>query len=182
MKIFRIILLLGFLPLIARSQSNERILRFDSDGFSINAEGFGVKRQDLGGVAGQSPTVVLYLTPTGGFAPNVNVLIQNFPASINDYITVTKKEFDSAGVKLLNEHLVSAEEWDLEYQGNLSGKEFHWYARAVKSGDKVYLTTATATPSQWDQVSHQLIQCVDSFALIGASQSQPNNLQPQPAS
>jgi hypothetical protein len=103
------------------------------------------------------------------------VLIQDFPSSINDYIAVTKKEFDSAGVKLINDRVPSADEWVLEYQGSLNGKEFHWYARAVKSGNKVYLTTATATPEQWDQVSPKLKQCVDSFALI-------NSLQPQPAS
>jgi hypothetical protein len=175
MKVPRLFLLLSLIPILGYAQSDTGVLRFESEGFTINAEGFGVKRSDIGSVAGQSPAVVLFLSPVGGFAPNVNVLIQDFPSSINDYIAVTKKEFDSAGVKLINDRVPSADEWVLEYQGSLNGKEFHWYARAVKSGNKVYLTTATATPEQWDQVSPKLKQCVDSFALI-------NSLQPQPAS
>jgi hypothetical protein len=173
MKILRIALLLAFLPLIARSQSDTGLLRFESEGFTINSEGFGVKRSDIGSVAGQSPTAVLFLQPTGGFAPNVNVLIQDFPNSINDYVSLTKKEFDSAGIKVLNERMASANEWVVEYAGTLSGRSLHWYARAVKNGDKVYLTTATATPEQWTQVSSKLIQCVDSFALMNSPQPQP---------
>jgi len=118
---------------------------------------------------------VLYLTPTGGFAPNVNVLIQNFSGSINDYVSVTKKEFESAGIQVVNEHIVSPNEWMVEYAGTLSGRSLHWYARAIKNGDKAYLTTATATPEQWEQVSSKLKACVDSFAL-------KNSLRPQPAS
>jgi hypothetical protein len=120
---------------------------------------------------------VLYLKPSGGFAPNVNVLIQNFPSSINDYVSITKKEFDSAGIKVVNEQTVSANEWNVEYAGTLSGRSLHWYARAVKNGDKVFLTTATATPEQWEQVSPKLKQCVDSFVLTNV----PQPATPQPA-
>jgi hypothetical protein len=173
MKILRISLLLACLPLIARSQTGTGLLRFESEGFTINAEGFGVKRSDIGTVAGQSPTAVLFLQPTGGFAPNVNVLIQDFPSSITDYVSLTKQEFDSAGIKVLNEHTISSNEWVVEYAGTLSGRSLHWYARAVKNGNKVYLTTATATPEQWTQDSPKLIQCVDSFALMNSPQPQP---------
>jgi hypothetical protein len=34
------------------------VLRFESEGFNINADGFKVKRSDIGSVAGQSPTAV----------------------------------------------------------------------------------------------------------------------------
>jgi hypothetical protein len=175
MKFSRLLVLLSWLPILGYAQSEDELLRFETEGFSINAAGFKVKRSDSGTVAGQSPVAILYLTPTAGFAPNVNVLIQNFPSSINDYVTVTKQEFDAAGIKIIDERTVSTEEWVVEYAGTLSGRSLHWYARAVKNGDKVYLTTATATPDRWEQVSAKLRQCVDSFALI-------NNLQPQPAS
>jgi hypothetical protein len=175
MKLPRLVLLLSLFPILGYAQSDNGVLRFESEGFNINADGFNVKRSDVGTVAGQSPTVVLFLQPTGGFAPNVNVLIQSFPSSISEYISVTKKEFDSAGIKIVEERLVSPDEWMVEYAGTLSGRSLHWYARAVKNGDKVYLTTATATPDQWEQVSPKLKACVASFAL-------QNNLQPQPAS
>ena len=175
MKLPRLVLLLSLFPILGYAQSDNSVLRFESEGFNINADGFNVKRSDIGNVAGQSPTVVLFLQPTGGFAPNVNVLIQDFPSSISEYVSVTKKEFDSAGIKVVDERLVSPNEWMVEYAGTLSGRSLHWYARAVKNGDKVYLITATATPEQWEQVSSKLKACVDSFAL-------QNNLQPQPAS
>jgi len=175
MKLPRLLLLLSLFPILGHAQSDNGVLRFESEGFNINADGFNVKRSDLGSVAGQSPVAVLYLTPTGGFAPNVNVLIQNFSGSINDYVSVTKKEFESAGIQVVNEHIVSPNEWMVEYAGTLSGRSLHWYARAIKNGDKAYLITATATPEQWEQVSSKLKACVDSFAL-------KNSLRPQPAS
>jgi hypothetical protein len=173
MRYFRFVVLLFLLPGFGRAETDSGLLRFDKEGFTINAEGFGVKRSDLPSAAGQSPVVVLFLSPTGGFAPNVNVLIQDFPSSISDYVEQTKKEFDSAGITIVKEQTVSPEEWMVEYSGTLSGRSLHWYARAVKKGTKVYLTTATATPDQWKTVSPKLIQCVDSFALIGSAQPQP---------
>jgi hypothetical protein len=175
MKLSRFVLLFSLFPLLGYAQSDKGVLRFESEGFNINADGFNVKRSDFGSVAGQSPTVVLFLTPSQGFAPNVNVLIQNFPSSIDEYVSVTKKEFDAAGIKVVDERLVSANEWTVEYTGTLSGRSLHWYARALKNGDKVYLTTATAMPEQWEQVSAKLKACVDSFALT-------KSLQPQQAS
>jgi hypothetical protein len=173
MRYLRLVLLFSLLPIVGRAESDTGLLRFDSEGFTINAEGFGVKRSNLPSAAGQSPVVVLFLSPTGGFAPNVNVLIQDFPNSISDYISLTKKEFDSNGITIVKEQTVSPEEWIVEYSGTLSGKSLHWYARAIKKGSKVFLTTATATPDQWGTVSEKLIKCVDSFALIGSSQPQP---------
>jgi acyl-CoA synthetase (AMP-forming)/AMP-acid ligase II len=104
------------------AQSDNGVLRFESEGLNINADGFKVKRSDIGSVAGQSPTVILLLQPTGGFAPNVNVLIQGFPSSISEYVSVTKKEFDSARIKVAEERLVSPKEWMVEYAGTLSGR------------------------------------------------------------
>jgi hypothetical protein len=177
MKLPRLLSLFFLFPILGQAESDNGILRFESEGFSINADGFNIKRSDIGSVAGQSPVAVLYLTPSGGFAPNVNVLIQNFPSSINEYVSITKKEFDSAGIKVVNEQTVSANEWNVEYAGTLSGRSLHWYARAVKNGDKVFLTTATATPEQWEQVSPKLKQCVDSFVLTNV----PQPATPQPA-
>jgi hypothetical protein len=173
MRYLRFVLLFSLLPIVGRAESDSGLLRFDSEGFTINAEGFNVKRSDLPSAAGQTPVVVLFLSPTGGFAPNVNVLIQDFPNSISDYVSLTKKEFDSAGIDIVKEQTVSPEEWMVEYSGTLSGKSLHWYARALKKGAKVYLTTATATPDQWGSVSEKLIQCVDSFGFIGSAEPQP---------
>jgi hypothetical protein len=170
MKLLCLLFLLSLFPILGHAESDSGLLRFESEGFNINADGFSVKRSDIGSVAGQSPIAVLYLAPSGGFAPNVNVLIQNFPSSINDYVSITKKEFDSAGIKVVNEQTVSANEWRVEYAGTLSGRSLHWYARVVKNGDKVFLTTATATPEQWEQVSSKLKRCVDSFALTNVPQ------------
>ena len=61
MKLPRLVLLLSLFPILGYAQSDNGVLRFESEGFNINADGFNVKRSDIGNVAGQSPTVVLFL-------------------------------------------------------------------------------------------------------------------------
>jgi hypothetical protein len=50
-----------------------------------------------------------------------------------------------------------------EYSGPLQGRSLHWYARAEKSGGRVYLATATAAEQQWAKQGAQLKACVDSL-------------------
>jgi serine protease Do len=147
-----------------------RLRRFESEGFAISAEGFNVQRKDPIR-AGQHPVTVLYLTSTsGGIPPNVTVVIVNFPGSISEYAARTKEAYDSMGVKIINERTASPNEWVLEYTGTQDDLSLHLYSRAVKDGDIVYLTTASAMPEQWNQVSHKLRQCVDSFSLLNSSE------------
>jgi hypothetical protein len=160
MRILRFALFVTCLPLVVMAEPGP--LQFD--GFTMNGEGF--QQKDLGNFMGQNIKAFLYLAPSEGFAPNVNVIIQDFTGSVADYVAITKKEFVAVGFKDLNGH-TSENEWNVEYTGKdpSSAKELHFYARAIFTGAKVYLATATATPTQWDQYSPKLIECVNSLAL-----------------
>jgi hypothetical protein len=155
-----------------------RLLRFESEGFAISAEGFNVQRSDPVR-ARQHPMTVLSLTSTsGGFPPNVSVMIVNFPGPIPEFAAMTKQAYYSEGYKIFNERTASPNEWVVEYAGTLSPTlsqhaptlSLHAYSRAVKDGDKVYLTTASAMSDEWAQISPKLRQCVDSFSLINSSE------------
>ena len=160
MRILRSVLLVTCLPLVVLAEP----VPLQFDGFTMNGEGF--QQKELGNFMGQNVKAFLYLTPTEGFAPNVNVIIQDFAGSVADYVSLTKKEFDTVGFKEVNDH-TSANEWNVEYTGKdpASAKELHFYARAIFAGAKVYLATATATPTQWSQYSPKLMGCVNSLAL-----------------
>jgi hypothetical protein len=47
------------MPILGYAQSDNGLLRAESEGFTINAEGFNIKRSGLGSVAGQSPVAVI---------------------------------------------------------------------------------------------------------------------------
>lgn len=52
-----------------------------------------------------------------------------------------------------------------EYKGGFQGRELHWYAKAIKKGDAVFLATAVALDSSWEKQKAELIKSVDSLKL-----------------
>lgn len=133
-------------------------LVFSEHGFSI---------EPLKGHAGDKvqQVVAMQLPPTGGFAPNVNVQVQPFAGSFDDYLKISHDEFARLGIVVKSEKRAGKSATALEYTGSLQGQPLHWYARAVLAAGKVYLVTATATESQWPEVAAQLRLTVDSFKL-----------------
>ena len=98
------------------------------------------------------------------FAGNINCMAQPFNQSLEDYDKLTRQQF-----KQLDMEMVSGENKDdvltYEYHGKQQGRHLHWYAKAQKRGDKIYLVTATALHDKWDEQSKLLIPAVDSFKL-----------------
>jgi hypothetical protein len=164
MRQLLLLTLIAILP-AAVCTADEGVIRFDNEGFTIDSTGLQVKSKDPQTTGNGTLAALLFLPPTKGFAPNVNVLIQDRSNTIQEYADMSKQEFKSANASLLNDHLVGDGEWDCEYSFNLQGTDLHCYARALKKGDKVYLVTGTATPEQWDSAFPKLKSCVDSFAF-----------------
>jgi hypothetical protein len=127
------------------------------------AAGFSIAPLDI--PPGESPqqALAMYLPTSDGFAAYVNVQIQPYTGTIEGYIALTSKQFKSAGIKVLQEKTLTKSVALFEYTGKVEGRPLHWYARAEKSGDAVYLVTATATPQQWSKESARLKSCVDGF-------------------
>ena len=118
----------------------------------------------LEGRAGSTGMVLLMsLPPTGGFAPNVNVVAQPSHGTMDDFIALSKQQFAQAGLHVVRAEKVGENDAAFEYTGNMQGRPLHWYAKASLKGDEVLLTTATATDQQWPKFADQLKACVDSF-------------------
>lgn len=109
-------------------------------------------------------SLMMFLPVSGMFAPNVNVQIQLFGGSLEEYLSLSRQQFVEAGFALLNER-ADAGGVALEYKGVFQGHELHWYARVAQAKGKIYLVTATAAESQWETVAAQLKACVDSFRI-----------------
>jgi hypothetical protein len=132
-------------------------LQFRVNGFSI-APLEGVSE----GVVYQS--LMMFLPVSDAFGPNVNVQLQSFGGSLDEYMSLSRQQFVTAGLNMLSER-ADGEGVTMEYTGAFQGRELHWYAKAVQAHGKIYLVTATATESQWKSVAAQLKACVDSFRI-----------------
>jgi ABC-type antimicrobial peptide transport system permease subunit len=108
--------------------------------------------------------VMMSLPPSEGFSPNVSVQIQQYTNSLKEYSELSNKQFKQVNFKVIK-NIVSKNSIVFEYSGIMQKRNLHWYAVAYKKGNSIYLVTATATQSQWQSKSKQLISCVNSFKL-----------------
>jgi hypothetical protein len=141
---------------LAAADSANRIA-FPLAGFSI------APLETIPGKAANQTALMMFMPASGGFAANVNVMIQSYPGTIEDYTATTVKQFKDNDMKVVSQKNVGKSAVVFEYTGELRGNPLHWYARAEKSGDHVYLTTGTSSEEQWPKLGTQLKACVDSF-------------------
>jgi hypothetical protein len=106
--------------------------------------------------------LIMCLPAREGFAANVNVQIQPYKGKLDDYSSLTVAQLKGAGLTLLQYKAVGKTAVTYEYNGTMQGRVLHYYQRAEKSGDSVYLTTATAPDNQWADLGPRLKACVDS--------------------
>jgi hypothetical protein len=107
--------------------------------------------------------LMMLLPITRNFAGNVNVLIQPYNGTMSEYTAVTLKQFKEARLKDIEHKKIADSIMVFEYSGPFQGRALHWYARAEKTGEQVYLVTATAAEEEWPKQKVQLKACVDSF-------------------
>lgn len=110
-------------------------------------------------------TVCMHFMPAqNNFAANVNVMAQNYKGTLESYNELNKKQLKQVGFTVLRAELKDGL-ITYEYTGRQQNLELRWYSQARKSGDKVYLVTATALRGDWEEQSESLIASVQSFAL-----------------
>ena len=131
-------------------------LHFAASGFSI---------APLEAPKGQvtQQVLIMFLPTAGDFTPNVNVQIQPYDGSLDDYIKLSLKQFESANLKMVQQGRTTDSGAVFEYRGELQNRRLHWYAKAQKSQGRVYLATGTALEEHWTEVAQNLKNCVDSF-------------------
>lgn len=119
--------------------------------------------------AGSTVVPVLFTGPSDeGFAPSVNVMIQKTAITLDEYVKLSKVQFDEAGLKVRSEtrRKVSGREavfW--EYEGTLNDRELRWLSLAVVDTDRVYLITATLLSRQFASLEKQMNACLESLKL-----------------
>lgn len=112
--------------------------------------------------AAQTQQVVTLSMPTSdGFSPNVNVQVQPFNGTVEEYVNISREQFKTMGIKLVSEKH-DARTATIEYSGSMQGRPLHWYARAFLGKSGLILATATALESQWAATRAALRQSVDS--------------------
>jgi len=136
-----------------------------ADELHFKEHGFSIKPLAGHTDAAMQQVVSLMLPAAEGFAANVNVQVQPFPGTVDEYLKVSLDQFKTAGLRLVSQKRVSKTVFTLEYEGSMQGTELHWYARGEAAHGKVYLATGTALKSSWDAYAARIKDTVDSLKL-----------------
>jgi hypothetical protein len=109
--------------------------------------------------------VVSFVSPNGGkFAPNINVLIQTFDGTLEEYYEKSRDQvkalkFQTVKFTFENNHGYA------EYIGKLENNQLHFFQKYVKNGKKIFVVTATSLEIDWENKKTELINSVNSFKL-----------------
>lgn len=131
--------------------------KYDNGVFSINS------LVDENNISNTQPLIMM-LPPSDGFAPNINIQVQAYPGSLDDYAALSMQQFRQLKFKVIKQMKVG-NALIFEYSGSMQGRDFHWFAMAHQKGNNIFLITATSTENQWKTLSEKLIECVKSFKL-----------------
>ena len=129
---------------------------------------YGAQLKDLDALIEKEPGKTLFIKAdeTGKVSANINIQIQPFTGTMKEYMDVSRAQFEQMfekGWKILSEKQDGEKEWSCELTGTAKGKAYHFYARAVRQGSKVYLITATALQEQWGSFGEKMRRYVNAF-------------------
>lgn len=134
-------------------------MRFNSSGFAI--EPLIVQE------SGKDYTVTsMFLEPTEGFAPNINVRKVYFEGTMAEFLDVTRSDFEEMEWSILDARIMDDGSMLLEATGSYNNLELHWYVRAVRSRDAVFMATGTTLQSQWMSVGRIIRRSADSIRTL----------------
>jgi hypothetical protein len=152
----KFLFLVILLPAFAFSQESGSA-NFQGLGFSINT--FNVKE-----MPNNQAILSFFLPASENFAPNVNVLSQDFNGSPVQYKELTESQLKSPDYKTITSK-VENDSYILEYTGVYNNQKLHFYSIAKFRNGKAVLATATATFKQWDKYKTELISVINSLNL-----------------
>ena len=132
-------------------------LVFDKAGFEINS------LESPPGPEG-AQALIMMLPAEGGFAANVNVQIQPYAGSLDEYKKLSESQFNQLDFKVMTSSIEN-NVLKFEYAGSMNDQTLHWYSRAIKKGNFVYLVTATSQEKSWQKNKAALVASVNSFKL-----------------
>jgi hypothetical protein len=145
------------ISLFAFSQDKNNKLVFSNLGFSIKAF-------DLDKNISDYVVFTMYLPESDNFTPNINLIIQEYSDGLDNYKILSENQFLSNKMTIIKSEIKNSA-YLMEYSGNIEGNDLHFYAKAVKKNNQIFLTTATCTANQLQKYSKQLFEVVESFKL-----------------
>jgi hypothetical protein len=107
---------------------------------------------------------MFFLPSSDGFTANVNIQKQRYSESMEAYDKLSTNQFTNFNWTVLNRRLKN-DEVVYEYKGDMQGKTLHWYARAIRRAQYIYLVTATCLDSRWQKQKIELMKSIDSFKI-----------------
>ena len=144
------ILGMAYTSSLATEKTKQLQYKFDPPAFS--ADGLG--------------TVFFHFLPVEDqFAANINCMAQPYTDTLETYDKLTQAQFKQMAVEIVSAE-IGENVLTYEYHGKQQGRHLHWYAKAFKRGDLVYLVTATGLHDKWGEHAKALVPAVDSFDLI----------------
>ena len=157
LNVYLIIILAALTSVLKGSE----VISFPEPIFTLNSLG---GETDKSGANGTK--VITYSTENGNFKSNVNVIVQDYTQSIQDYADLTNQQIKDAGLKLILQKEVSPNDVAIEYSGNMNGQNLHFYARFIKKGNLMYIVTGTSSDGeQWKRIQNDIVNCVNSFHI-----------------
>jgi hypothetical protein len=107
--------------------------------------------------------------PQGGFAPNVNVVVQNIETTLEDFKRTQAGELSSLGWEVV-EHSIAPiagkPSLRTRARGSVQGFEIEFLAVAImREGKKAFVLTCTATKTQYPAYEAEFERVVSSFSL-----------------
>lgn len=108
---------------------------------------------------------LVFYSPSGGkFSPNVNVLIQSFDGTMEEYYEKSRDQIKALKFQTIKSSFENNQAY-FEYIGKLENNQMHFYQKYVKNGKKFYVVTATILEIDWENKKTELIKSVNSFNL-----------------
>jgi hypothetical protein len=134
-------------------------------GFTFDAPGFPAPD-------GQAPDAQLVLVGPGqgGFAPNLNVIVQEIETTPDAYVEDSVLQFGEAGYRvnaMVKTTVSGREAVIIDYEGVQGGMALRWNAMAVFDAKRVILATCTVRREEFAAHEKAMKACLESFRLSG---------------
>ncbi len=133
-----------------------------SSSATFNQAGFSINVLDSEASNAGSQPLMMMMPALNGFSANVNVQIQPYPGSLEDYKKLSEAQFVQMGLITISSS-ENGNEIHWEYSGNMQGKNMHFYSKAIKVGNLFYLATGTDLESNWPKTSNKIKSVINSF-------------------
>jgi len=132
-------------------------------GFSIAPPTFPRVEKDSG-----TQTAMFFAPGKNNFAGNLGVMVQTVKMTLEDYVKLSRDQFEKGGLKVGTESKLKVSGRDAvlwEYEGASQGRKLKFMALAVVDADRVFLVTGTSTQDDYEALSKEFRASIDSFKI-----------------